>query len=217
MPEYKKRLDPKFLEYYLKEFTNPRMVYMHWSAGPWGVNFSDYHCMVMKRGNAVVVQYNENIKVDKHAHTFGRNTNSCAVALAGFYQATTSDLGEKAATPDQLRKMVQEIATICCELRSPVANVMSHAEAADNVDQGPNPPHPTPGLSGADSEPYGPLSGTWERWDLHCLVTKKTLELHAPMGKAHLEVAADKIPLSDWVRGEAILRIQDMTYKYWGK
>lgn len=217
LPEYKKRLDPGFLKYYSNRFTGSRMVYVHWSAGPRGVNFTDYHRMVLVRDGRAISQSNENSNIDLHAHTFGRNTNSCAISLAGFYKATTIDLGTEVATPAQLRKLVKDIVEICLNLDAPVANVMSHAEAADNVDQGPTPPYPTPGLLGADSEAYGPLSGHWERWDLHVLIDKKTLELHPPLGKKVLEPSGNLIPLMDWVRGEALLNLQDATYKYWGK
>lgn len=217
LPEYKKKLEPKFLQWYLKEFSNDRMIYGHWSAGPRGVNFLDYHGMVLVRDGRAIYVSNENCNVDLHAHTYGRNTNSCSISLGGFQNATTSDLGDQFATPEQLRKFVKEIAGICCNLRIPVGNFMTHAEAADNVDQGPNPPYDTPGLSGPDSEAYGPISGHWERWDLHVLVDKKTLKLTPPLGKAHLPVGEKEIPLADWVRGEVFLQVQDMTYKYWGK
>jgi len=217
LPEYKKKCDPKFLKWYLKEFTNNRMIYGHWSAGPRGVNFSDYHKMVLVRDNAVMSLSNESCAVDMYHHTFGRNSGSCAICLAGFHYATTSDLGDEQATPDQLRRFAKDVAEICCNLRIPVGNFMSHAEAADNVDLGPEPPYDTPGLSGSDAAPYGPLSGVWERWDLHVWVNKKTLKLEAPNGKKVLEPKGDLVPLTDWVRGEAILRVQDATYKYWGK
>lgn len=217
LPEYKKKLDPKFLEYYFKNFVNDRMIYGHWSAGPRGVNFTDYHRMVMVRDGNTVSQINENCNVDMHAHTFGRNRNSCAVAIAGFMHATTSDLGDNYATPGQLKRFVKDVSEICCNLRIPIGNFMSHAEAADNIDQGEDPPYNTPGMTGPDAAPYGPLSGAWERWDLHVLINKKTLALTPPFGHAHLPAEEGSIPLTDWVRGEAILNIQDMTYKYWGK
>lgn len=215
LPEYKKKLEPKFIDWYLKEFTNTRMVYGHWSAGPRGVNFTDYHKMVLVRDGVVMVQNNENCTVDMFAHTFGRNTNSCAICLAGFHRATTNDLGEEAATPDQLRRFVKELAQVCVNLRTPVGNFMSHAEAADNIDQGPNPPYSTPGLSGSSAEPYGPLSGAWERWDLHTYIDKMSLELHPPFAKSNLPPKEKMVSLTDWIRGEAIQHIQNLTYRLW--
>lgn len=217
LPMYKKKCDPKFLQFYLEEFRNKRMIYGHWTAGFRGTNFTDYHKVIVVRDGHVATMNNENCSVDMFHHTFGRNRNSCAVCLAGFHNATTSDLGDEQASPDQLRRFVKEVAEVCCNLRIPVGNFMSHAEAADNIDQGNDPPYDTPGLAGSDAAPYGPLSGSWERWDLHVLVDLKTLKLKAPRGEAPLEVGKDEIPLTDWVRGEAILRVQDATYKYWGK
>lgn len=217
LPEYKKKLEPKFLEFYHKRFNNNRMVYLHWSAGPRGVNFLDYHRMIMMRPGRAVSQVNKDCNIDMYAHTYGRNRNSCAVSLAGFFKATTQDLGEEVATKEQLRLLVAELSEICCNLNIPVSSLMSHAEAADNVDQGPNPPYPTPHLSGANAEPYGPLSGKWERWDLHVMIDKKTLELHPPYSNKVLRPSGNLVSLMDWVRGETVLRVQDATYKYWGK
>jgi hypothetical protein len=156
----------------------------------------------------VVTHHNTPTTEDLHAHTFGRNHNSCSVSFAGFYNATSNDLGDDCATPDMIHAYVDAITHICLGQDIPVGNFMTHAEAGDNIDQGPNPPHDTPGLSGADAAPYGPLS-TWERWDLHVRIDPATLHLH-PIGST---TAGEYFP--DWIRGQVILNIQNATRNYW--
>lgn len=212
LPIYKERLDPRFLQWYAKEFTNKRMIYGHWTAGHRNQSFPDYHRVVTEgTRNRPVIVNNAPVDQDLHAHTFGRNTGSCAVALAGFVGATSNDLGEWPVTKYQINAFVDAITEICLNHRIPVSQFMSHGEAADNIDQGPNPPYPTPRMSGTDAEPYGPLT-TWERWDLHCQISPVTLWLFAPKGPKPPE---HTVYFPDWIRGNVILNIQAATRKYW--
>lgn len=196
---YKKQLDPAFLKWYLREFRNPRMVYLHWSAGMRWTNFRDYHVVVgCDQHGTPFVERNAPLTQDLHEHTYQRNTGSLAVCVASMYGATSEDLGSQQPTVEQLVRFVSETRQICCNLRIPVANVMTHAEAADNVD----------GANGLDF--YGPANGC-ERWDFHCYIDPKTLKLAPPSGGR--KAGHEYFP--DWLRGQIALQIQKATEKYW--
>ena len=211
LPIYKRGLDPRFLAWYASEFTNKRMVYGHWTAGHRNQAFPEYHRVVTEgaRDRPFIVN-NVPTYEDLHSHTFGRNTNSCAVALAGFFGAKTDNLGERPVTREQINAFVDAITEICLNHRIPVAQFMSHGEAADNVDQGSNPPYDTPCLHGPDAKPYGPMT-TWERWDLHCWIDQATLALYAPK----IARPSGAIYWPDWIRGNVILNIQASTRSLW--
>lgn len=207
--KYKRALDPRFLAYYAKEFSNKRMIYAHWTAGKRDTNFHDYHRVVTAdvRGRAVV-NNNTPVTEDLRSHTFGRNKNSCAVCIAGMHGATTNDLGADTPTVSQINTLVDVVTEVCLNLRIPVSRIMSHAEAADNVDQE---DRMTPGLSGNDALPYGP-SSTCERWDLHCFVNVDNLRLLPPTSEKE-PPGTEKF--MDWLRGQTALNIQAHTRKYW--
>jgi hypothetical protein len=204
LAQYKSKLSPKFLGWYFKEFTNSRMVYLHWPVECKSADDEHYHWVVVDRGGAANICRNTPLTQDTYDHTWHRNTNACAIALGGFSGATTSDLGSECATPSMVMMLTHAVAEACIQLKAPVGNVLSHGEAADNVDQGPNPPYSTP------YDPYGPLS-TWERWDLHCWVVPGSNKLYAPK----MDKPKGALWLPDYVRGEAILLIQEETKKAW--
>lgn len=211
---YKTQLDPKFLNWYKETFTNARMLYGHWPVECIDQDDEHYQKVVGEVGRHPYVWDNNPASVDLHEHTFGRNTNSVAIALAGFTGATTSNLGAQVAVPDEIREYVLEVAKVCINLNSPVANFMSHGEAADNIDQGPHPPYNTPLLSGSDALPYGPFANnkfSWMRWDLHVWIDPSTLKLYPPKGN----IPHGTVYFPDWIRGEAILKIQELTKSKW--
>lgn len=210
LKEYKQQLHPDFLSWYLDAFTNPRMGYGHWTAGLRTGNSGRYHKVVLlsRNGEARVIT-NEDVRVDMYSHTFGRNTNSWSISLAGMAGATTEDLGNEVPTPEQCRLFVEETALICINLRQKVANLMCHHEAADNVDQGPNPPYPTPGKYGSEAKPYGPLSDCY-RWDIWVRIDPDTLRWYPP----HTD-GDGLLWYADWWRGETILEIQARTKHVW--
>ena len=215
-PHYKQQLDPHFLAWYLTQFRSSRMGYVHWSAGWRWTNFTDYHLVVLQEQNGTVdVAHNAPLSEDLHAHTWCRNTDSFALCVASMEGGTAENLGPNCPTVAQMRQLVVEAAMACCNLRVPVANLMTHAEAGDNVDQGPHPPYPTPGCSGDAALSYGPLTHTGphacERWDWWLWVDPETLQL---------KVCTHPCPAGweywpDWFRGQAILRIQQMTRAKW--
>jgi len=209
IPTYKAALDKGFLAYYLKTYVNRRMCYIHWSAGWRHTNFTDYHEVIEQMDDGVIkVAHNCAIAQDLNKHTWCRNSNSFALCVAGMKDATTNNLGPQVATPAQIDMLVLECVRACMALHAPVGNIMSHAEAGDNVDQGPRPPYSTPGATGDDALPYGPLTRSGphacERWDFWVNINPKTKELKAK-SRARPEGWLD---FMDWLRGETIMRIQ---------
>lgn len=205
--DYRVQLDPKFIAWYLREFKNSRMVYIHWSVTGRCSDDAAYHREVQQDENGRVWTLN-NIPCDQDlkAHTYGRNTNSCAICVASMAGGDTNDLGPNAPTPAQLVELIRATSETCRNLRIPVSNVMTHAEAADNVD----------GYDGYD--PYGPYT-TCERWDFHTMIDVKTMFMKPAFNGGvamHPGDAPDgSLYFADWLRGEAIKRIQDITAHVW--
>jgi len=218
LPAFRAALDPRFITWYRGAFNNTRMIYGHWPVECKNQDDGHYHRVVGLVTGQPTVWNNTPCDQDLDDHTYGRNTNSCALALAGFSGATTSDLGPECATPAQIDLYVQVVAETACNLRSPVSNFMSHGEAADDVDQATDPTQRSiaagvayPAPWAPDPSPYGPLT-TWERWDLHVWIDPVTRALIPPRGGA---IPPGAFYLPDYVRGKAAARIQDMTRQYW--
>lgn len=123
-------------------------LYLHWSAGPYGQFFADYHINIDEDGSIYVST--ENFAEIK-AHTWHRNTGAIGIALACCYAADPDDLGPEPPTSLQIEAMAQAVAVLCktLDLTIDCERVMTHAEAADLDD-------------------YGPKT-TCERWDLWLL------------------------------------------------
>lgn len=217
-PEYKSSLDPLFVSWYLSHFHSRRMGYVHWSAGWRDTNFFDYHVVVtQERDGGVKVHRNTDVMTDLHAHTWGRNTDAFSLCVACMLGATTGNLGTQVPTPGQLNALVTETARILYEHRIPVGNLMTHAEAADNVDQGPRPPYPTPGMTGDGALSYGPLTRegphACERWDWWVWISPHTYQILActePRPKGFE-------PWPDWFRGTVARKLQKLSEKDWKK
>ena len=135
-------------------------VYLHWSAGHYGQFFDDYHINIDSDGSIYVSTRDLS---EVLAHTYRRNTGAVGVALACAYRADTQDLGPEPPTGAQIESMAQVIAVLCAALWLTLDrdHVMTHGEAADNID----------GIEA--SEQYGPQS-TCERWDLQYLGTDES-------------------------------------------
>lgn len=127
-------------------------IYLHWSAGRYNQQFDDYHINIDGDGRI----YIDGELTDHKNHTYMRNTGAVGIALDCAYGATGCDnLGDYAPTDSQIETLAQVVAVLCVDLGLPcdINHVLTHAEAADNMD-GEYP-----------CEPYGPNS-TCERWDL---------------------------------------------------
>lgn len=134
-------------------------IYMHWSAGHYNTVFDDYHVNITADGTLYITGDLDEVK----AHTYHRNTGAVGISLCCAYGATTNDLGDEPPTQAQIEAMSQAIEAIAdgLWLTIDMEHVMTHAEAADNVD----------GIYASD--PYGPQSTT-ERWDLQYLGTSES-------------------------------------------
>ena len=134
-------------------------IYMHWSAGHYNTVFDDYHINITADGTLYLTGNLSDLK----AHTYHRNTGAVGVSMCCAYGANTSDLGDEPPTAAQIEAMAQAVEAIAdgLWLTIDMEHVMTHGEAADNVD----------GIYA--SEPYGPQTTT-ERWDLEYLGTAES-------------------------------------------
>jgi hypothetical protein len=135
-------------------------LYLHWSAGHYGEFFDDYHINIDQDGS-VYVTTNDFSEIK--SHTYKRNTGAIGISLACCYGATTDNLGNEPPTAMQIEAMSQVVAVLCkaLDLTVDIYRVMTHAEAANNLD-GLNPNYEQ---NGYPDGKYGP-GFSWERWDL---------------------------------------------------
>ena len=131
-------------------------LYIHWTGGRYNQTFSDYHINITGEGRCFIST--ENFAEVKNA-TYMRNTGSIAITLCCALGATGPDnLGPYPPTEAQINAVSQVVCVLAdaLDLTIDADRVMTHAEAADNID----------GLYTHDN--YGPDS-TCERWDLWVL------------------------------------------------
>jgi len=131
----------------------PVKIYIHWSAGRYDQFSSDYHINVGKDGSL----YASTDDLSEYKlHTYHRNSGAVAISAACACNAySAQDLGPEPPTDEQIEAIAQCIVVLTHAFDIPIdiTHVMTHAEAADNMD--------------GDSrwhQPYGPNS-TVERWD----------------------------------------------------
>lgn len=135
-------------------------IYLHWTAGHYHQKFDDYHVNIDQDGRIFV---STDDLSDVLAHTWRRNSGSVGITLDCCAGATSEDLGDEPPTTKQIEAMAQCIQAVADALwlTIDINHVMTHGEAADNVD----------GLNA--HEDYGPQS-TVERWDLQFLGTSES-------------------------------------------
>lgn len=135
-------------------------IYLHWTAGHYHQKFDDYHVNIDQNGRIFV---STDDLSDVLAHTWRRNSGSVGITLDCCAGATSDDLGSEPPTLKQIESMAQCIQVVADALwlTIDIKHVMTHGEAADNVD----------GLNA--HEDYGPQS-TVERWDLQFLGTDES-------------------------------------------
>ena len=135
-------------------------IYLHWSAGHYGQFFEDYHINIDSDGS---IYASTDDLSERLAHTYHRNTGAVGVSLACCAGATSNDLGDESPTTAQIDAMAKVVMVLCDEFGLEINkdNVMTHGEAADNID----------GIEA--SEPYG-CQSTCERWDLQFLATEES-------------------------------------------
>lgn len=136
-------------------------LYLHWSAGHYGQFSPAYHIHIDHDRSIWITTDN---LAETKSHTYMRNTGAIGISLACCAGATTNDFGNEPPTTGQIETMAQVIATLAkaLDLTIDIYRVMTHAEAADNLD-GYNPGYTD--YTGYPNNTYGPAS-TCERWDL---------------------------------------------------
>lgn len=130
-------------------------IYLHWTAGSYRSTYPAYHLNILGDGT---VEQTRNF-TDLAQATYCRNTGSIAITLCCAYGADPDKgLGDYPPTEEQVDCAAQLIAVIAGELGVPIDiyHVMTHAEAADNLDDY------------YACDPYGPAHGC-EKWDLAIL------------------------------------------------
>ncbi len=143
-----------------KAYGREPKIYLHWSAGHYFQRFGDYHVNITADGKLYVSTDN---LADTLAHTYMRNSGAVGISLCCAAGATTNDLGDEPPTKEQIEAMAQAVCAVADGLWLTISPeyVMTHGEAADNID-------------GLDThELYGPCS-TCERWDLQFLGTDES-------------------------------------------
>ena len=131
-------------------------LYIHWTAARYNQTFDEYHINITGEGRCFIST--DNFAEVKNA-TYMRNTGSIAITLCCALDAIGPDnLGPYPPTEAQINAVSQVICVLAdaLDLTIDLNRVMTHAEAADNLD----------GLN--THEDYGPNS-TCERWDLWVL------------------------------------------------
>lgn len=142
-----------------KEYGREPKIYLHWTAGHYFQKFDDYHINITADGKLYLAADLDEVL----AHTWRRNSGSVGITLCCAAGATSSNLGDEPPTAAQIEAMAQAICAVADGLWLTIdkKHVMTHGEAADNIDG--IYPH----------EPYGPLT-TVERWDLQYLGTDES-------------------------------------------
>jgi len=151
---------------------NINKIYLHWSAGHYGEQFADYHILI-DQGGTLYATTNDLTAV--LAHTYMRNTGGIGISAMCMYNATTGDFGPEPLTSAQIEAVAQVVAVLCNELglTADINTVLTHAEAANNLD-GLTPPYDPSngcpnGIYGPNPNPDGSQGGDCERWDLWIL------------------------------------------------
>ncbi|MBP2651364.1 MAG: hypothetical protein H6Q74_2189 [Firmicutes bacterium] len=147
-------------------------VYIHWSAGHYGQQFTDYHILVDKDGTIYTTVSDLTTHLN---HTYMRNSRAIAVAaLCAYNASSTNDLGPEPPTEAQIEVIAQVLAVLGKKLALPIdiKHFMTHAEAANNLD-GEDPGYEdngcTNGIYGPSPNPDGSPGGDTERWDFWVL------------------------------------------------
>jgi hypothetical protein len=139
-------------------------LYLHWSAGYYGQFSSRYHIHVDFDGKLYVSTRDFSSVLD---HTYRRNTGAIGISLACCVGADTEGhWGAAPPTELQIEAMAQVIAVLAdaLDLTIDIYRVMTHAEAANNLD-GFNPHYDWYDPNGYPDGKYGP-GFSCERWDL---------------------------------------------------
>lgn len=138
----------------------PIKIYIHWTYDHYDQEHPEYHINVFQDGQTFITT--DNLSEYK-LHTSHRNGGSISIAATCAYDAKDiTDLGPEPPTECQIEAIAQIVAALAAVLDIPIdlVHVLTHAEAADNLD-GESRWHP----------PYGPRSASrhcrhWDFWTI---------------------------------------------------
>ena len=211
VPTYKRRLEEPFLKWYAATFRAALNIYVHWSAGPYDVEFSDYHYCIHGDGKLGLTFAGNPFDAIK-AHTYARNHGAVGIGVLAMQNATSDNYGPCPVTIAQLHALVTLCAQIACNYRIPVGNILTHAEAGDNKD------YSDPNGADCPHDPYGPEHDC-ERWDFWEYL--RTSDLHLTTARLDPDAGLTAgspdgyLYMPDWLRGEVALAVQEMTRAHW--
>jgi len=143
-----------------RKFGREPRIYVHWTAGGYNSVYADYHINIT--GDGRIFASTDDFS-DVLAHTYCRNSGAVGISLCCAHNATPGNLGSYPPTAKQIEVCAQVIAAVAKALWLTINSkyVLTHAEAADNID----------GIYPHDN--YGPFS-TFEKWDLLYLGTDES-------------------------------------------
>lgn len=175
-----------------KAYGREPKIYLHWTAGWYGNKSDDYHINIDKNGKYFVSTDNF---ADVVAGTYRRNSGAINITMCCAVKADTKDLGPNPPTAAQIESMALVIVAVAegLWLTIDLGHVMSHGEAADNLD----------GVW--CHEKYGPTT-TCERWDLEYLETDESPKFNP--------WATDGSRGGDVLRGKALWYLPEFRAKY---
>lgn len=143
-----------------KAYNREPKIYLHWTAGWYNNKYDDYHINIDKDGKYFISteDFSESLP-----GTYMRNSGAINITMCCCADANTKSLGSAPPTAAQIESMALAICVVAegLWLTINLGHVMTHGEAADNLD----------GLW--CHEPYGPFNGC-TRWDLEYLGTSES-------------------------------------------
>lgn len=121
-----------------------RTIYLHWTGGDYEAVFPAYHfCVALDAAGLPAVYATHDLRANAcdltleperpyAAHTAGRNSFACGLAVAGMRDATPHDFGAFPLRDDLLDALAVVAATVALRYEIPIdaAYVRTHAEAA---------------------------------------------------------------------------------------
>ena len=93
---------PKELPGLLPNGTPPRWVTEHWTAGPYGVGFSDYQILI---ADSYILVSADPLNWAKHQHTWRRNSQNLGIAYMAMANATERNPGPCPVTAGMMERM----------------------------------------------------------------------------------------------------------------
>ena len=216
---------PGALPWYAANFKSTRCGYVHTPVCETNdADFTEYHQDVAEHPDTHVpfIFHNTSILTDLSGHTYARNENSWAMSINGWAGDSPTNFTTNMPDSAMIWLAFSQLADNCILLNQPVGNLMTHAEAAHELD----------GYAQYGGK-YGPGDPDFERWDWFCLVNPiaaappKVVRVSGLVflkpayenGACIWSTSADGkwIQFGHWMRSEVLKLILQRTVKKWKK